>query len=653
MKKWLFIVMAMMIAQSVLWPWMAYTSAVTITHDTSDLIHYWLDDGEDFYAWTITVKEWRNSITMLDRNLWATDTTAWCQNNIESCKEWREDLWYYSNKRYYQFSNFDECLTICTSSHYSDDCNNYCTADYQWYDSFDECYEALEESYQTCMGWIGYYFQWWNNYWIDLWWVAYYNHQLDDSVDVSDYWPDYWYSSSIFTRNYLGDDSIIHNLWWWVNDSYDNDYWYPITNAYDRQWPCPDGYHIPSYWERDELAALADDPSYKDDLLLPNTHNYRISSDEDHISRTDKWYMSDYLASSSVWSISSTITFARDWDARHNGYGAEIVMPIRCFKNPPVYASPRDSDWFQTTIWDTTQNGFPSTAIVTPNAVSQVAWEQLLGSINIDFWTSANVTFNQLLQVDIPVDDGYDKAIAMVKHGWSNEYNYDWLTTNPNASCSNWNVVWTSNRYKWKPITVNDGIVTIYTCAASSFIAVWENNPAAHIHVTVSGWLVTIGTNTGTVWTLNKNLGELNISNSVQTITGDFGDNSFWIEDMKWNESGYYTTLSVSDMIWESNSWHIIPRANIQLKPTGVSKISWANVLESKVILWDSWNDWTNYTWTWNQTTVTYFNRQNTALADAGRVWKYWDNLQIKVTVPAHTVADTYRGTITYTLYEL
>jgi hypothetical protein len=178
----------------------------------------------------------------------------------------------------------------------------------------------------------------------------------------------------------------------------------------------------------------------------------------------------------------------------------------------------------------------------------------------------------------------------------------------------------------------------------------WET---AHIHVTVSGWLVTIGTNTGVSWTLNKNLGELNISNNAQTITGDFWANAFWIEDMKWIESGYYTTLSVSDMIWESNSWHIIPKANIQLKPSGVTKISWAEVLESKVILWDSWNDWTNYTWTWNETTVTYFNRQNTATADAGRVGRWWDNLQIKVTVPAHTVADTYKGTITYTLYDL
>jgi hypothetical protein len=84
---------------------------------------------------------------------------------------------------------------------------------------------------------------------------------------------------------------------------------------------------------------------------------------------------------------------------------------------------------------------------------------------------------------------------------------------------------------------------------------------------------------------------------------------------MKWNESGYYTTLSVSDMIWDTNSGHIIPRANIQLKPSGVTRIDWAEVLESKVVLWDSWNDWTNNSWTWNQTAVTYFNRQNTATA--------------------------------------
>jgi hypothetical protein len=49
---------------------------------------------------------------------------------------------------------------------------------------------------------------------------------------------------------------------------------------------------------------------------------------------------------------------------------------------------------------------------------------------------------------------------------------------------------------------------------------------------------------------------------------------------------------------------------------------------------------------------LTYFQRATTPTAQAWRLWKFGDNLQIEVTVPAHTVADTYQGVITYTLFD-
>jgi hypothetical protein len=76
--------------------------------------------------------------------------------------------------------------------------------------------------------------------------------------------------------------------------------------------------------------------------------------------------------------------------------------------------------------------------------------------------------------------------------------------------------------------------------------------------------------------------------------------------------------------------------------------ISWTPVNESYVWFSNSIQNWVTATWN-----ITYFNRQNTATANAGRLWKYGDNLQIKVNIPAHTLPDTYRGTITYTLYDL
>jgi hypothetical protein len=630
MKKWLFIVMAMMIAQSVLWPWMAYTSAVTITHDTSDLIHYWLDDGEDFYAWTITINDGSDTIVMMDRNLWATT---------------------YGTNNYYDWEYVDVDV-----ENYGED----------WYLTND-----IQPFY-----W--YYFQWWNNYWIaadNLNSIDY----DDDDISISNYQPS-TYSSSTFVRNYIGNKG---NLWWWWYDSWINytPTSYPITNAYDRQWPCPDGYHIPSAGEYALLESILNwNDSARADILLPTAWYVRISDymefgSPTYINHDTAYWTSTPQDSVHRWryEIDEWIgLIATDlWDLdEFNWYWAYRAYPIRCFKNSLMVTFVQNGNQLSKTTASCTPT-WSSCVATCPEIIS--SWTAIWFS-----YSSSNHTAQvcQWWTITISPDNNGDGYYAQSQRTLTATFMANWNNLNGSSqdielSCTAYNgedscIITT-------PEISNNSAPTVLGYSTNSENSTsgmaWSNTwlriswweiyyaqtvwPMAQIHVTVEWGLVTIGTNTGTAWTLNKNLGELNISNSVQTITGDFWANAFWIEDMKWIESGYYTTLSVSDMIWESNSWHIIPKANIQLKPSGVTKISWADVLESKVVLWDSWNDWTNYTWTWNQTTVTYFNRQNTATSDAGRIGRWWDNLQIKVNVPAHTVADTYRGTLTYTLYEL
>ena len=149
------------------------------------------------------------------------------------------------------------------------------------------------------------------------------------------------------------------------------------------------------------------------------------------------------------------------------------------------------------------------------------------------------------------------------------------------------------------------------------------------------------------IW--NVDLWEVNVSNSAQELSWSLWADSLWVEDMKWAESWYYTTISVSDLNW-TVSGHSISANNVSLKTAWnePSYISWAIVSDSKVVFSNDIKLWHN---NWAEP-VTYFNRQNTATADAWRVWKWWDNLQIKVNIPAHTPYDTYRWTITYTLYD-
>jgi len=141
-------------------------------------------------------------------------------------------------------------------------------------------------------------------------------------------------------------------------------------------------------------------------------------------------------------------------------------------------------------------------------------------------------------------------------------------------------------------------------------------------------------------------LGETTVSNSTGVLSGDFGADNFWLSDQKWHESGYYTTLSVTDLIWENNPAHVIAAENVYLHSTAVNLVEWE--ANAGVTIWLS----SEYTQMSSGTVVNYFRRA----AGTEYAWilgVYWDDLYVKVDVPPHTLADTYKWTITYTLYDL
>lgn len=103
-----------------------------------------------------------------------------------------------------------------------------------------------------------YYYQWGNNYGFpttgDIEKVLLYS---ETNVDASLYWPTHPYSSDTFIK---GNSDWSHtwnnNLWWWDWDNGNNWRWYPVNNSIDRQWPCPNWYHIPSIWEWSKLLEF-------------------------------------------------------------------------------------------------------------------------------------------------------------------------------------------------------------------------------------------------------------------------------------------------------------------------------------------------------------------------------------------------------------
>jgi len=149
-----------------------------------------------FHHWTdITVcRDW-NSITMQDRNLWATKAGTVCSST---------DTWA---------------------------CGNH--------------------------------YQRWNNYWFANPWVDGADNitssAIEETISTEWYWPWNYFNWSIFRKisssPYDWSNPKNDNLRWWASDSKSNNRWFDtgtneVIGAEDRQWPCPDWYHVPSIWER-------------------------------------------------------------------------------------------------------------------------------------------------------------------------------------------------------------------------------------------------------------------------------------------------------------------------------------------------------------------------------------------------------------------
>jgi hypothetical protein len=138
--------------------------------------------------------------------------------------------------------------------------------------------------------------------------------------------------------------------------------------------------------------------------------------------------------------------------------------------------------------------------------------------------------------------------------------------------------------------------------------------------------------------------GSVVASNRVQILTWYLGENSFQLMDSRWENSGYYVTLSMSELNSVS-TLNSISRSNIQLKSNWVATISWTQVE-------NVWISSQLLSWTTMDNTVVYLTRPNIVVEDDPLVGTYWDNLEYRVMVPPYTYPDRYRAVITYTLYD-
>lgn len=182
-----------------------------------------LDTNNSFWIihnleeWTITLDNWEESITIMDKNLWA--DVAWT---------WEESYWYYFqrwNNHGFQLNSeiktWKDLVTRDVALQYWP--NN-------WYDS-DVQFVIMDNSEEVNRNLnLGNYF------------LAAVNDNL------------WWWS---------GDSEVVNHMWEYVIDQFRWDTANPRT---ERKWPCPEWFHVPSFGEIHKLFKLWIDIKYSDDI---------------------------------------------------------------------------------------------------------------------------------------------------------------------------------------------------------------------------------------------------------------------------------------------------------------------------------------------------------------------------------------------------
>ena len=106
------------------------------------------------------------------------------------------------------------------------------------------------------------YYQRWNNYWFPRTWAITIS---STKADATNYWPWNYYSSSTFitasSSPYNWDSSNNKDLRWWVTGvikiwNVKEIYVWEWIKSYEAmRWPCPEGFHIPTYTERQTIKT--------------------------------------------------------------------------------------------------------------------------------------------------------------------------------------------------------------------------------------------------------------------------------------------------------------------------------------------------------------------------------------------------------------
>ncbi len=117
----------------------------------------------------------------------------------------------------------------------------------------------------------------------------------------------------------------------------------------------------------------------------------------------------------------------------------------------------------------------------------------------------------------------------------------------------------------------------------------------------------------------------------------------FWIEDLRWTNTGHYTTIQC-DGLYGPNTLTSTVITGVQLSGAVVEKIWWK---DNDTLVYSALSSFTDIT------TPQLYLYRNDSVSNNGAINRYGNKPTIKITVPSWTPAGTYKWKITYTLYDM
>lgn len=184
-------------------------------------------------------------------------------------------------------------------------------------------------------------------------------------------------------------------------------------------------------------------------------------------------------------------------------------------------------------------------------------------------------------------------------------------------------------------------VVTIWSSFVSAGTGCLGTDPNCSTNTTV-----TVTINPGDICIGNDgafDFGNYTVSTTAQTVNGNFA-NPFWVEDLRWEDAGYYTTVQMSGDLAGPGSSNI-PAANVSMQANGgittMAGSTNANVVVDSVIAG---------AYQTLDSARTLIKRDNAA--NFGLIGQYGTTPSMQLVIPAFQSVGTYTGALVYTLYE-